>query len=96
MDGKRETYRGVGFVVFGSFVFMLLSSSSSSLRDVGSVMFSMLCLLVLKADTGTYGGQAVGVRTKFGTGFAQKCYAYYIIIKHNIRALESLHSRATM
>lgn len=40
---------------------------------------------------GTY-GQAVGVRTKFGTGFAQKCYAYYIIVKHNIRALEPLHS----
>lgn len=40
---------------------------------------------------GTY-GQAVGVRTKFGTGFAQKCYAYYIIIKHNIPALEPLHS----
>lgn len=93
MDGwkERETYRGVGFFVFGRFV---LLSSSSSLRDVGSVMFSMLCFLVLKADT--YGGQAVGVRTKFGTGFAQKCYAYYIIIKHNIRALESLHSRATM
>lgn len=49
MDGKRETYRGVGFVVFGSFVFMLLSSSSS-LRDVGSVMFSMFCCLVLKGD----------------------------------------------
>lgn len=92
MDGKRETYRGVGFVVFGRFV--LSSSSSSSLRDVGSLMFSMCCCLVLKADT--YGGQAVGVRTKFGTGFAQKCYAYYIIIKHNIRALESLHSRATI
>lgn len=45
---------------------------------------------------GTYGGQAVGVRTKFRTGFAQKCYAYYIIIKHNIPALEPLHSRATM
>lgn len=51
MDGKREreTYRGVGFVVFGSFVFMLLLSSSS-LRDVGSVVFSMLCFLVLKGD----------------------------------------------
>lgn len=49
MDGKRETYRGVGFVVFGSFVFMLLSSSSS-LRNVGSVMLSMLCFLVLKGD----------------------------------------------
>lgn len=92
MDGKRETYRGVGFVVFGSFVFMLLSSSSS-LRDVGSVMLSMLCFLVLKGDmVPRYGGQAVGVRTKFGTGFAQKCYAYYIIVKHNIRALEPLHS----
>lgn len=48
MDGKRETYRGVGFVVFGRFV--LLSSSSSSLRDVGSVIFSMLCFFVLKGD----------------------------------------------
>lgn len=53
MDGwkESETYRGVGFVgfvVFGRFV--LLSSSSSSLRDVGSVMFSMLCFFVLKGD----------------------------------------------
>lgn len=51
MERERETYRGVGFVgyvVFGSFV--LLSSSSSSLRDVGSVMFSMFCFLVLKGD----------------------------------------------
>lgn len=47
-ERERETYRGVGFVVFGSFV--LLSSSSSSLRDVGSVMFSMFCFLVLKGD----------------------------------------------
>lgn len=49
MDGwkERETYRGVGFVVFGTFV---LLSPSSSLRDVGSVMFSMLCFLVLKGD----------------------------------------------
>lgn len=53
MDGwkESETYRGVGFVgfvVFGSFV--LLSSLSSSLRDVGSVIFSMLCFFVLKGD----------------------------------------------
>lgn len=49
MDGwkESETYRGVGFVVFGRFV---LLSSSSSLRDVGSVMLSMLCFLVLKGD----------------------------------------------
>lgn len=52
MDGwkESETYRGVGlvrFVVFGSFVLLL---SSSSLRDVGSVMFSMLCFFVLKGD----------------------------------------------
>lgn len=54
MDGwkerERETYRGVGFVgfvVFGSFV---LLSSSSSLREVESVMFSMLCCSVLKGD----------------------------------------------
>lgn len=47
MDGKRETYRGVGFVVFGRFVLLL---SSSSLREVESVMFSMLSCLVLKGD----------------------------------------------
>lgn len=51
MDEKRETYRGVGFVGFVGFgSFVLLSSSSSSLRDVGSVMFSMFCFLVLKGD----------------------------------------------
>lgn len=71
-------------------IIIIIIIKGSGICDVFHVV-----LFGVERRYGTYGGQAVGVRTKFRTGFAQKCYAYYII-KHNIRALESLHSRATM
>lgn len=94
MDGKRERDlpRCWVFCVWKVCLHVIIIVIIVKGRRICDVFH--IVLFGVERRYGTY-GQAVGVRTKFGTGYAQNCYAYYIILKHNIRALEPLHSRAT-
>lgn len=74
MDGwkERDVPRcWVCWVCCVCLVIIIIIVKGSGICDVFHVVFFRV-----ERRYGTYGGQAVGVRTKFGTGFAQKCYAF--------------------